>query len=138
MIGPSPGGGGLTVPLADAKPIAMIITRERKVAEAFYSEKLGLRRIGDDGFAALFDLAGVTLRLTEVPGYEPTGHPVLGWDVPDIDAAAAALAENGVVMNVYEGMGQDERGIWTAPDQSCKVAFFNDPDGNALSITQAL
>jgi catechol 2,3-dioxygenase-like lactoylglutathione lyase family enzyme len=126
------------MPLADARPVAMIATADRKVAEPFYAEALGLRRKGDDGFAALFDLAGVTLRLTEVPGYSAPPHPVLGWEVPDIGAAVSALAARGVKMNVYEGLGQDERGVWTAPDGSCQVVFFNDPDGNGLSLTQAL
>ena len=97
-----------------------------------------LRRKGDDGFAALFDLAGVTLRLTEVPGYTAPPTPVLGWEVPDMEAAVAALSANGVRMNIYEGLGQDEKGIWTAPDGSCKVAFFSDPDGNGLSLTQRI
>ena len=124
------------MPLADARPVAMIATRDRKAAEPFYAGTLGLRRKGDDGFAALFDLAGVTLRLTEVPGYSAPPHPVLGWEVADIDAAVEALAANGVTMNVYEGHGQDRNGIWTAPDGSCRVAFFSDPDGNGLSVTQ--
>jgi catechol 2,3-dioxygenase-like lactoylglutathione lyase family enzyme len=126
------------MPLADARPVAMITTGDRKAAEAFYAAALGLRRKGDDGFAALFDLAGVTLRLTEVPGYAAPPHPVLGWEVPDIEAAVAALAAKGIVMNIYEGLGQDPSGIWTAPDGSCKVAFFSDPDGNGLSLTQLL
>jgi catechol 2,3-dioxygenase-like lactoylglutathione lyase family enzyme len=126
------------MPLADARPVAMIATADRKGAEFFYGDVLGLRRIGDDGFAAVFDLAGTTLRLTEVPGYSAAPHPVLGWEVPDMEAAVTALAERGVAMNVYEGLGQDERGIWTAPDGSCRVAFFSDPDGNGLSLTQRL
>ncbi len=126
------------MPLASARPIAMIATGDRKAAEPFYADALGLPRKGDDGFAALFDLAGTTLRLTEVPDHAASPHPVLGWEVEDIGAAVAALAEKGVEMSVYEGMGQDERGIWTAPDGSCKVAFFADPDGNGLSLTQRL
>jgi catechol 2,3-dioxygenase-like lactoylglutathione lyase family enzyme len=126
------------MPLAQARPVAMIATGDRKSAEPFYAGVLGLRRKGDDGFAALFDLAGVTLRLTEVPGYTAPPHPVLGWEVADMESAVAALVSNGVTMNVYEGLGQDENGIWTAPDRSCKVAFFNDPDGNGLSLTQTL
>ena len=124
--------------LANARPIAMITTASRKAAEAFYADTLGLPRKGDDGFAALFDLSGVTLRLTEVPGYAAPLHPVLGWDVPDIEAAVEALSAKGVAMNVYEGLGQDVQGIWTSPDGGCKVAFFNDPDGNGLSLTQIL
>jgi catechol 2,3-dioxygenase-like lactoylglutathione lyase family enzyme len=126
------------MPLATAKPIAMITTKDRKASESFYGDTLGLARKGDDGFAALFDLGGVTLRLTEVPSYAATGHPVLGWQVEDMEAAVSGLAANGVTMNIYEGLGQDERGIWTAPEDSCKVVFFNDPDGNGLSLTQYL
>jgi catechol 2,3-dioxygenase-like lactoylglutathione lyase family enzyme len=126
------------MPLAEARAIAMVTTGDRKLAEPFYAETLGLRRKGDDGFAALFDLGGVTLRLTEVPGYAPPVHPVLGWQVTDMEAAVTALTANGVTINIYEGMGQDERGIWTAPDGSCKVAFFNDPDGNGLCLMQTL
>lgn len=124
------------MPLTDAHPIIMITTRNRQAAEAFYVDKLGLRRTGDDGFAALFDLAGSTMRLTEVPDYPGSPHPVLGWHVTDIEATVADLAARGVRMSIYDGMGQDERGIWTAPDGSCKVAFFSDPDGNGLSLTQ--
>ena len=124
------------MPLADAKPIAMITTADRKKAEAFYGGTLGLQSLGDDGFAALFDLAGVTMRLTEVPGYQAPMHPVLGWDVADIESAVTDLIAKGVTMNIYDGLGQDERGIWTAPGNVCKVAFFSDPDGNGLSLTQ--
>ena len=126
------------MPLSDARPVAMIVTRDRRVAEPFYRDTLGLRSKGDDGFAALFDLAGVIMRLTEVPEHSAAPHPVLGWEVADIEAAVEALAARGVVMNIYEGLGQDPRGIWTAPDGSCKVAFFSDPDGNGLSLTQTL
>lgn len=124
--------------LADARPVAMITTRDRKTAETFYAEKLGLTRRGYDGFAALFDLAGTVLRLTEVPDYAATGHPVLGWEVADIEAVVAGIGAKGVTMNIYEGLGQDSSGIWTAPDGRCKVAFFSDPDGNALTLTQNL
>ncbi len=126
------------MPLADARPVAMIATKDLEAAEPFYADVLGLRRKGHDGFAALFDLAGVALRLTQVPGYTAPPHPVLGWEVADIEAAVAALTAKGVAMNVYEGLGQDEKGIWTAPDGSCRVVFFSDPDGNGLSLTQTL
>lgn len=124
------------MPLADAPAIAFVITRDRKAAEAFYGGTLGLRRLPEEPFAAVFDLAGRHLRVTEVPDYRPGEHPVLGWAVPDIVAAVRDLAGRGVVMTIYEGMGQDELGIWTSPDGASKVAFFADPDGNVLSLTQ--
>jgi hypothetical protein len=61
---------------------------------------------------------------------------VLGWNVDDIEAAVDALAGRGISFAIYEGMGQDARGIWSAPDGRTKVAFFADPDGNGLSLAQ--
>lgn len=124
------------MPLAKARPIAFVITRDRKAAEAFYGGTLGLERLPGDDFAAVYDLAGAKLRLTEVPDHKPSPHPVLGWEVPDIEAAVDALAAGGVGFHIYEGMGQDARGIWASPDGAAKVAFFSDPDGNGLSLTQ--
>lgn len=125
------------MPLASATPVTFVITRDRKAAEAFYADTLGLVRLPGDNFAAVYDLAGTPLRLTEVPGHQPSPHPVLGWQVDDIEATVDALTARGVAFHVYDGMGQDARGIWTAPDGSAKVAFFSDPDGNGLSLTEA-
>lgn len=124
------------MPLAEAPPIAFIITRDRKVAEAFYGDTLGLLRLPGDPFAAVFDLAGVKLRVTEVPGHSAAQHPVLGWQVDDIEGTVKALTAAGVAFTIYEGMGQDALGIWTSPDGAARVAFFPDPDGNVLSLTQ--
>lgn len=125
------------MPLANARPIAFIVTRDRKVSEAFYGQTLGLRRLPGDDFAAVFDLDGIPLRVTEVPGHVASAHPVLGWQVADIVATVQALANRGVVMTIYPGLGQDALGIWTSPDGAARVAFFADPDGNGLSLTQA-
>jgi len=125
------------MPLADAPSIAFVITGDRKASEAFYGGTLGLRRLPGDPFAAVFDLAGVKLRVTEVPGHVAAQHPVLGWQVRDIAATVDELAGKGVQFTVYEGMGQDARGIWTSPDGAARVAFFPDPDGNVLSLTQS-
>jgi catechol 2,3-dioxygenase-like lactoylglutathione lyase family enzyme len=125
------------MPLADAPPIAFIHTRDRKASEAFYGGMLGLRPLPGDDFAAVFDLAGVKLRVTEIPAHEAGHHPALGWQVADIEASVDALTAAGVAFAIYEGMGQDERGIWTAPGGAAKVAFFHDPDGNLLSLTQS-
>lgn len=75
------------------------------------------------------------MRPTEVPGHVASPHPIPGWQVKDIGTIVAALAEKGVHMKFYDGMGQDAQGIWTGPDET-KVAFFNDPDGNALSLAR--
>jgi hypothetical protein len=47
----------------------------------------------------------------------------------------AELAERGVQFKRYEGMQQDEAGIWTAPGGS-RIAWFEDPDRNIISLQQ--
>ena len=123
--------------LAHARPVTFILTNDRPAAEAFYSNVLGLHPPHDDGFAAVYALAGATLRITHVPDFKAGAHPVLGWMVDDIEATVNALVAAGAGMTIYPGMGQDDRGIWTSPDGSARVAFFPDPDGNVLSLTQA-
>ncbi len=126
----------MTMPLSSAKPVTFINTASRAASEPFYRDVLGLSFVADDGFAAVFDLPGAVLRITELPGYQPAPHPALGWMVDDIAATMQALIERGVTPTIYEGFGQDALGIWTAPDGIAKVAWFNDPDGNVLSLTQ--
>ena len=123
--------------LATAKPVTFIQTRQPDSAAAFYRDALGLAYQGHDGFAHVFDLSGATLRITEIPGWTAGPHPALGWHVSDITGAMAALKAKGVAFLIYPGMSMEETGYWTAPDGKAKVAWFNDPDGNLLSLTEA-
>jgi catechol 2,3-dioxygenase-like lactoylglutathione lyase family enzyme len=123
--------------LATATPVAFIMTRDPDVSRRFYAETLGLRLGVQDDFATVYDLAGTILRITHISDYVASAHPALGWQVDDIEVEATALAAKGVSFTIYEGLGQDARGIWTAPDGGAKVAWFNDPDGNVLSLTQS-
>lgn len=123
--------------LSTAKPITFIITCDRAASEAFYEGVLGLTRAPGDDFAAVYDLGGAALlRITEVPDFVAGAHPALGWEVSDIAVAMQALVDAGVTPTIYEGFGQDALGIWTSPDGAAKVAWFADPDGNVLSLTQ--
>lgn len=121
---------------AEATAVSFILTRDRAGSDAFYRDVIGLPFVVDDGFGAVFDLNGSTLRITHVPDHAASGHPVLGWRVADIRTTIAALKAKGVEMTVYPGMGQDSDGVWTSPDGGSQVAFFADPDGNVLSLTQ--
>jgi catechol 2,3-dioxygenase-like lactoylglutathione lyase family enzyme len=122
--------------LSNAPAVAFIQTRDQAKARAFYEKTLGLRFISDDGFAAVFDLNGAQLRITQLPDWTPGPHPALGWSVSDLQTTMAMLKAGGVSFKVYEGFGQDADGVWTSPDGKAMVAWFDDPDGNLLSLTQ--
>lgn len=123
--------------LASATVIGFVLTRDRDRAKAFYSDVLGLAVKSEDAFATVYDCNGMVLRLTTVEDHVAHPHTVIGWAVNDIRAATAALRAKGVVFNIYPGFGQDDDGIWTQPGGGVMVNWFNDPDGNALSLTQS-
>ncbi|HYF23080.1 MAG TPA: VOC family protein [Caulobacteraceae bacterium] len=122
---------------ADGVPVVFINVSDRERALAFYRDRLGLRIRSSDPFGDFLEFSGALLRMTALPDYKPAGHPVLGWNVTDVHAAVRALRERGVEFIVYEGFGQDELGVWTAPDGAARLAWFADPDGNLLTLSQA-
>jgi catechol 2,3-dioxygenase-like lactoylglutathione lyase family enzyme len=126
----------MTLP-ASAKAMAFIVTRDRERATAFYGGVLGFRLVHEDAFAAVFDLNGTMLRVSTVENHVAQPHTVLGWEVADIAETARVLRDQGVAFTIYDGFGQDELGIWSAPGSNAKVAWFTDPDGNVLSLAQS-
>jgi catechol 2,3-dioxygenase-like lactoylglutathione lyase family enzyme len=105
-------------------------------ARDFYRDTLGLRLVMEEPpFALVFEANGIMLRLGMAKELPPAHGTVLGWQVPDIKARIEDLAQAGVRFERFEGMGQDELGIWTSPT-GAKVAWFKDPDGNILSVTE--
>lgn len=114
--------------------VAFLATTDPARAKRFYAHTLGLRLVSADGFALVFDAGGTMLRVATVPALQPAGYTVLGWLVPDIARTVRDLRKKKVVFNRYDGMGQDDLGIWTAPS-GARIAWFADPDGNTLSLT---
>ena len=121
--------------LGSQKIVAFAGARDAKKAKKFYRDTLGLRLVSEDGFAVVFNANGTMLRVTTVPEMTPAKYTVLGWEVADIEKTAKSLAKAGVTFNRYKGMPQDELGVWTSPS-GARVAWFHDPDGNILSISQ--
>ena len=121
--------------LESSELVAFVAATDLGRARVFYEQKLGLRVLEHDDFACVLDANGTMLRVTAVPEFAQAGYTVLGWRVGDIAASVQDLAARGVTFLRYDGMNQDEDGIWTTPT-GARVAWFADPDGNTLSLTQ--
>ena len=105
-------------------------------AREFYRDTLGLRLVMEEPpFALVFEANGIMLRLGMAKELPPAHGTVLGWQVPEITATVKNLGQAGVRFERYGGMDQDELGIWTSPSRA-KVAWFKDPDGNILSVSE--
>lgn len=121
--------------LGASKVMAFVATADAARARSFYRDVLGLRLVGDEPFALVFESGGTSLRVQKVTTVTPPPYTVLGWSVSDIEATMERLRAGGVRFEAFGLPGQDTSGVWTAPD-GARVAWFKDPDGNLLSLTQ--
>jgi catechol 2,3-dioxygenase-like lactoylglutathione lyase family enzyme len=121
--------------LNDSKLIGFVATTDYTKARAFYEGQLGLRFISQDQFALVLDSNGNMIRIPQTKDFKPQSFTVLGWEVVNIENQVAELQQKGITFEKYGFPGQDERGIWSSPG-GAKVAWFKDPDGNLLSISQ--
>ena len=115
--------------------IAFVGTANADRSRVFYEDTLGLTFVADEHFALVFDANGTMVRIFKMDAFTPARHTVLGWIVTDIAATIDGLRAKEVEFQRYEHMQQDERGIWISPS-GAKVAWFHDPDGNNLSLTE--
>jgi catechol 2,3-dioxygenase-like lactoylglutathione lyase family enzyme len=123
--------------LGQSKLIAFVHVTDPAKARAFYEGVLGLRLVEDEKpFALVFDANGTMLRVTPVSEFQPTASTMLGWAVESIEETVKRLTAAGVPFQRYPGLNDaDPLGIWKAPG-GARVAWFHDPDGNVLSVTE--
>jgi catechol 2,3-dioxygenase-like lactoylglutathione lyase family enzyme len=121
--------------LTSADLMAFLPSDDLARASRFFTEVIGLPLVEETPYACVFEANGTQLRVALVEPFTRPPHTVLGWLVPDIAAMMSALVSRGVQFERYDGMGQDSEGVWIAPS-GARVAWFKDPDGNTLSLTQ--
>ena len=121
--------------LGSTNIVAFVPIKDSEKARGFYEGVLGLRFVKDDGFALVFEANGIMVRAAKMKEFTPAQFTVLGWQVSGIEDVVRVLAKKGVHFEIFGFFKQDELGIWTAPTGD-KVAWFKDPDGNILSVSQ--
>jgi catechol 2,3-dioxygenase-like lactoylglutathione lyase family enzyme len=121
--------------MTNSKIICFVATREAAGARRFYETTLGLKCVSEDPFAIVFDANGTMLRVQKVKELAPAQYTALGWEVADIAARIRELRNKGVRFERFPGMPQNDSGVWTSP-AGAKIAWFKDPDGNTLSLTE--
>jgi catechol 2,3-dioxygenase-like lactoylglutathione lyase family enzyme len=121
--------------LGSSRLIGFVPTRDAERTKVFFEEKLGLKFVSGDKFALVFESNGSQLRVVRVGEFQPLPFTILGWEVEDIAASVRELSGAGVSFERYTFIQQNELGIWDAPG-GARVAWFKDPDGNVLSISQ--
>ena len=115
--------------------VGFVVTTKPGAARKFYEEVLGFRFLTEDEYGMTFDARGALVRMVKAPSFTPAQGTVLGWEVAEIHQAVRALEERGVAFERYAWMQQDEGGVGTFSNGD-KVAWFKDPEGNVLSLSQ--
>lgn len=121
--------------LSSCDLIAFVAATDLARSRKFYEQTLGLKVVSESSFACVFDANGMMLRVTQAHEVVSAPYTVLGWSVADIRASVRELGNRGVAFTRFDGMTQDDLGVWTSPGGD-NVAWFKDPDGNTLSLTQ--
>ncbi|MGO8814346.1 MAG: VOC family protein [Terriglobia bacterium] len=121
--------------LAGNKMVGFVPTKDSAKAREFYEGKLGFQFVSDDPFALVVKAGESSIRIAKAKEFTPAPYTVLGWEVPDVAAVVRWLTDRGVVFEEYAFVQDQELGIWTTPNGD-KVAWFKDPDGNVLSVSQ--
>ena len=121
--------------LASGKMVGFIATKDYDKARAFYEGKLGCEYVSLDQYALVVRIGGHMIRIVKLPNFTPLQGTTLGWAVEDIVSVARWLRDRGVELEKYPFVQDRDLGIWTAPSGD-RVAWFKDPDGSILSISQ--
>lgn len=121
--------------LSSGKLIGFVPTKNSKRAREFYEGKLGFRFVSDDQFALVMQAGESMIRIVKGAKFTPVQYTVMGWEVKDVEAMVKWLNKRGVTFEKYPFVEDQKLGIWTTPNGD-KVAWFKDPDGNVLSLSQ--
>ena len=121
--------------LDSGKMVGFVPTTDYEKARAFYEGKLGFEFISHDQFALVVKAGGHMIRISKMPNFTPLQGTILGWEVDNIEAVVGWLKERGVLVEKYPFVQDQELGIWTAPG-GARIAWFKDPDGNVLGVSQ--
>ncbi len=121
--------------LGSAVPVAFLPSTDLDRSRAFFVDTLGLTLIETNPYACVLRAGPVMLRVTKVAELRPHPFTVFGWTVADLDGVLLALSLAGVGALRYPGVEQSADGVCSTPGGD-RIAWFPDPDGNVLSLTQ--
>jgi catechol 2,3-dioxygenase-like lactoylglutathione lyase family enzyme len=122
------------VMFADTKAYSGLAVDDMDKAREFYRETLGLRTSEEYGLMWLHLAGGRDTLVYQGSDPTPASFTVLNFEVEDIDEAVDALAARGVRFERYDGVEQDEKGVFR--EEGPYSAWFKDPSGNVLSVLQ--
>lgn len=125
--------------LSDARVEATVAVSDMTRAKAYFSDTLGLTQVGGEAdFFAVFECGGTRLNIYPSAYVGSAKSTVATFVVSDLDAAMAALREDGVVFEEYHMTDGPTTVNGVAEAGGIRSAWFKDPDGNTYAVGQVL
>jgi catechol 2,3-dioxygenase-like lactoylglutathione lyase family enzyme len=121
--------------LKDNDTYATIPVSDRGRASKFYGETLGLP-VERDTEGGVMYRSGATSLFVYPSGYKAGGHTQMSWFVSDIKVEVAALKAKGIEFEHYDVPGLSMVDGIAQSGPGVQTAWFKDPDGNLLGLTQ--
>ena len=120
---------------ADTKAFSGFAVPDLPGAREFYESTLGLHVSEENELLTLHLAGGRDTLVYPKPDHVPATYTILNFPVTDIDEAVDELTARGVRFESYDGMDQNEKGIWRGKGGP-PIAWFTDPAGNILSVLE--
>jgi catechol 2,3-dioxygenase-like lactoylglutathione lyase family enzyme len=122
--------------LGKRNAVANLAVKDLDRARAFYTEKLGLEQVDNEGDELVVLKSGDTMLNVYRSDFAGTNEATaVTWEVDDIDAEVASLKGKGIFFEHYDMPGLALEGDVHVGD-GMKIAWFKDPDGNILNIVE--
>jgi predicted enzyme related to lactoylglutathione lyase len=118
----------MSSPTITGVDFATVFVKDYPAAVEFYGQTLGLEHSVDYGKipGGEFETGNLTLQVLDAAAvgqeFKPNGHP-LAFHVDDVEATRGELESKGISFSAE-----------TMDSGVCHMAFFADPDGNALML----
>lgn len=121
--------------LSDHPIYATLPVTDLGAAREFYEETLGIRPLMVTEGGVMYESGG-TQFFVYPSRSRPGGHTQMSWTVPDIKAEVAGLKAKGIRFEHYEVPGLEMEGDVARSGPEVWTAWFKDPQGNLLGLTQ--
>ena len=121
--------------LSDHPTYTTLPVTDLGAAREFYEETLGIRPVMVTEGGVMYESGG-TQFFVYPSRSRPGGHTQMSWRVPDIKAEVAALKARGISFEHYEVPGLEMEGDVAHSGPEVWTAYFKDPEGNLLGLTQ--
>ena len=121
--------------LSDHPTYTTLPATDLGAAREFYEETLGIRPVMVTEGGVMYESGG-TQFFVYPSRSRPGGHTQMSWRVPDIKAEVAGLKAKGISFEHYEVPGLEMEGDVAHSGPEVWTAYFKDPEGNLLGLTQ--